>query len=72
MLRGSRQRLKEIQVDPKITLGDTEVNITYNLWYNLQEVSGPTKPANNWFIFFSLLTLPPHPPTHKRVYSGAK
>ena len=26
MLIGSRQRLKDIQIDPKITLGDTEVN----------------------------------------------
>ena len=26
MLIGSRQRLKDIQTDPKITLGDTEVN----------------------------------------------
>ena len=26
MLIGSRKRLKDIQIDPKITLGDTEVN----------------------------------------------
>ena len=26
MLIGSRQRLKDIQIDPKITLGNTEVN----------------------------------------------
>ena len=26
MLIGSRQRLKDIQIDPKIRLGDTEVN----------------------------------------------
>ena len=26
MLIGSRQRLKDIHIDPKITLGDTEVN----------------------------------------------